>query len=556
VFADTCVGSTSFATLNICNDGNGTQNLFVYNILSQNNQFQVTQPSSGYPTTIGSNFCFPFQAQFSPMMTGAINSALKISNSDPSVPFLNLNVSGKGIQQGIATSIASGGNFGNVCIGSFADLNLTINNTGGCDLKVTGIASDSGDFTVPSTLSYPLVIHAGGSLVVPIRFQPANKDLGQSPSGNILVSSNDPNNATQKIPVTGNVPAPMINASIANNGAFGNVCAGTQSDLTLQVINQGLCPLTISSIMTPAGTSFTLPSATTFPVVLASSGSINVPIRFQPAAFGSPNYITCSSTTPQTSMVTIKSDDPKYPAGFVTNVNGIEGCPKLMLSPQNLTGAYAFPPTVSDPSGSLGCYTDRQVTIGNSGICPLYVTSLTAGPSNTFNVTNPSVPQTIAPGAAPVPVTIRFRPTNLNGQAPSAPDQQTGTLTIASNDPIGGDNAAGLCGEPVYHSGIRALVVNATGQPINPLKSLSLSSKGLKPNIAQTLAPAIPATAPNICGNSITYTLDNETLPPAGTTGNNPNASYTLTAKQGATSATLSFTLGQCQFMQPILQIK
>jgi hypothetical protein len=129
-------------------------------------------------------------------------------------------------------------------------------------------------------------------------------------------------------------------------------------------------------------------------------------------------------------------------------------------------------------------------------------------------------------------------------------------LTISSNDPLAGGNAAGLCGEPVYHSGIRALVVNATGQPINPLKSLSLASKGLKPNISQTLSPAIPATAPNICGNSITYTLDNETLPPAGTTGNNPNASYTLSAKQGSTSATMSFTLGQCEFKQPILQIR
>jgi hypothetical protein len=68
--------------------------------------------------------------------------------------------------------------------------------------------------------------------------------------------------------------------------------------------------------------------------------------------------------------------------------------------------------------------------------------------------------------------------------------------------------------------------------------------------------PAPLHSAPNICGNTILYHLDNETLKPAGTTGNNPLASYVLTAKKGATSANMSFTLGQCQMQQLILQVK
>ena len=68
--------------------------------------------------------------------------------------------------------------------------------------------------------------------------------------------------------------------------------------------------------------------------------------------------------------------------------------------------------------------------------------------------------------------------------------------------------------------------------------------------------PAPLQTALSICGNSIHYHLDNETLKPAGTTGSNPLASYVLTAKKGSTSANMSFTLGQCQMQQIILQIK
>jgi HYDIN/CFA65/VesB-like, Ig-like domain len=572
-FADTCVGSKSFATLNVCNDGNGTDNLVVYNILSPSNtQFQVTEPTSGYPTTIGSNFCFPFQAQFAPKMTGAISAKLTISNSDPGVPEFKLDVTGNGIQQGIATVISNSGDFGNVCVGSFTDLNLTINNNGGCDLVITGINSDTAEFTVAGALNFPLTIHAGGSLAVPIRFHPSK--FGPF-SGNITVANNDPVTPNAVVQVKGNAPPPVINASIANTGSFGNVCAGTQSDLTLQVVNQGLCPLTISSVGVNPGTgfgpSFTLPSVTNYPVVLGASSSVNLPIRFQPPAYPSANYITCSNTVPQTANIVIHSDDPVYPdvtGGFVRSVNGIEGCPTLVLSPQNLTGIYAFPATVSDPNGTLGCYTDRQITVSNSGICPLNIVSLTTANGSDgkgmalpvspleFNVTNPTVPIIVAPGAAPVPVTVRFKPVILTDQNSAAPDQQTGTLSIVSNDPVPADNGAGLCGEPAYQSGARVLVVNTTNNPVSNVASIALSSKGLTPPFNQTLKPAPLLSAPNICGNTIQYHLDNETLRPAGTTGNNPKASYTLSAKNGSTQANMSFTLGQCQVQQIVLQIK
>src|SRR5262249_41218284 len=161
-----------------------------------------------------------------------------------------------------------------------------------------------------------------------------------------------------------------------------------------------------------------------------------------------------------------------------------EGCPKLVLSPQNLTGAFAFPATVSDPTGNLGCFTDRQISVTNAGVCPLTISSLTAGPATAFNVINPTVPLTIGPGAAPVPVTIRFKPTVLAGQLPHAPDQLTGLLTIVSNDPVSLPTA-NLCGEPTMRSGIRVLVTNGSAAPINPLKSLTLQSKGLSPQFSE-----------------------------------------------------------------------
>jgi hypothetical protein len=215
----------------------------------------------------------------------------------------------------------------------------------------------------------------------------------------------------------------------------------------------------------------------------------------------------------------------------------------------------------------LGCYTDRQITVTNAGICPLNITSLTttngldgigaplASTPLEFNVINPTVPLTIAPGAAPVPITVRFRPVILKDQNANVPDQQTGTLNIVSNDPMPTDNTAGLCGEPVYHSGARVLVVDSTSAPLSSVKSLSLSSSGLTPVFKQTLSPANLAAA-SVCGNTIQFHLDNENLRPAGTTGNSPRASYSLSAKQNSTQANMSFTLGQCEMKQIILQLK
>ena len=74
----------------------------------------------------------------------------------------------------LALVIADAGDFGNVCVGSFEDQVLTLSNSGVNMLSVTNIASSSGEFLVPSVLSYPLTIEAGNSLQVPIRFQPTS----------------------------------------------------------------------------------------------------------------------------------------------------------------------------------------------------------------------------------------------------------------------------------------------------------------------------------------------------------------------------------------------
>ncbi|MGH9445918.1 MAG: hypothetical protein ACRD3O_09345, partial [Terriglobia bacterium] len=89
----------------------------------------------------------------------------------------------------VATAIANSGAFGDVCLSSFIDEMLTINNRGSGMLKIFKITSTSVDFEVPSVLSYPLKVRVGDSIDLMIRFKPTGHGFR---AGKIEVFSNDP----------------------------------------------------------------------------------------------------------------------------------------------------------------------------------------------------------------------------------------------------------------------------------------------------------------------------------------------------------------------------
>jgi hypothetical protein len=178
----------------------------------------------------------------------------------------------------LATAIANSGNFGNVCVGKFADELLTINNTGSTPLSISAIISSSPDFLVPSVLSYPLVVGPGGSLNVIIRFEPTSP--GFKPA-TLTIISNDPA-GPHVVAVSGDAPTPRLVTAIADAGAFGNVCLDSFADEILTISNSGPCPLTIFDII--GSPDFLAPSVLSYPLVVGSGGSIDFVIRFQPSA--------------------------------------------------------------------------------------------------------------------------------------------------------------------------------------------------------------------------------------------------------------------------------
>lgn len=342
VFGTVC-GGTNYLTITVYNVGNANLVISSVQVLIGSSDFAVL-PTPSTPVSVRPGEDITFSVSFTPSVSGVSESAIiRIISNDPTSPFVDVPATGS---QGVGTlvaAIADNGSFGDVCLGALKDEPLVLNNSGQCPLWVFGIAA-TGDFQVPSVLSYPILITSGGSIAVPIRFQPTT--LGAR-FGTITIFSSDPASPAN-VAVSGLAPAPRLALAIANTGNFGRCCVGSFVDESLLLSNTGGCTLTITAIASSDG-SFLAPEVLTFPLTIEAGNAISVPIRFAPTALG-----TASAT------ITVISNDPASPAKI--SVSGHAPPGKLAVSGSTMFG------------GVKCCRREqRTVVICNVGECTLHV---------------------------------------------------------------------------------------------------------------------------------------------------------------------------------------
>ncbi len=342
-FGTVCAGP-QFLTLQIFNVG--TRDLVITSVQRLMGSTVVSVlPSPGTPLILAPGEEIDFTIQFTPTTTGTLEIAtIRIISNDPNAPIVDLAASGTGGLASLEVARPDNGDFGNVCLGSFVDRGLVLNNRGPCPLRVNGITSSSTDFITPGVTFFPLVVAAGDSVELPIRFQPSH--FGAA-SASITITSNDPS-GPETVRVTGNAPPPRLALSIANVGNFGEVCVGSFRDQPLTLSNSGRCPLTVTGIVS-SSPEFIPPGVHAFPLVIAAGDSVNVDVRFQPTSFG-----------PKSAILTVSSDDPLAPLTLA--VSGFAPSGKLAV-----TGTGHFGPA------DFGRRAERNISICNVGKCDLHV---------------------------------------------------------------------------------------------------------------------------------------------------------------------------------------
>jgi hypothetical protein len=237
-FGKACLNCFVDEVLTINNAGFST--LLIWSITSSLSDFEIPNVSS-YPLAVSPGGAINVIIRFQPTALGSESATITIFSNDLFSP-QTVNVTGTGVAPKLVVEIADNGNFGKVCVGSFKDEPLILDNSGKCTLSVTGISSSSSDFVVPLVLSFPLAIAPGNFLPVPIRFEPTS--FGPK-SATITVFSNDPAGPLQ-IQVSGDAPSGKL--TITGSTIFGGVKCCHREQRILTICNTGECNLHVSHV--------------------------------------------------------------------------------------------------------------------------------------------------------------------------------------------------------------------------------------------------------------------------------------------------------------------
>ncbi len=294
-FGIVCKGP-KFLTLEVFNVG--TVDLMVLSVkrVSGSSDFSVL-PLPTTPLAIAPGSKIDFTIEFNPTTHGVNETAtFQITSDDPVTPLFDAVATGRGGTAALETIIADHGSFGTCCVGSFKDENLTLHNNGPCVLSVSSVVSSAADFIVPSVSHYPLLIAAGDSIALPIRFQP--ESFGAK-FAVLTVNSNDPG-GPRHIRVSGDAPAGKL--AVTGSTYFGGVKACCCAERTIAICNVGDCKLHIKSVAFKHKNPHWKLIHNPFPATLHPGSCLGVVIRYK-----------ATERCPRSCELVITSDDPTDP---------------------------------------------------------------------------------------------------------------------------------------------------------------------------------------------------------------------------------------------------
>lgn len=299
-------------------------------------------------------------------------------------------------------------NFGMVPVGSSQTQSLTLANSGGSKITITGAALSGTEFTLTG-LSYPLTLAGGQSTTCTLTFAPTSTGTD---SGNVSIVFTTQDSGGKGHGAALSISSSIVTVSVSGTGftsgqltpsptgvSFGSVQVGGSQTLVETLINSSGGSVTISAANV-TGSGFSQ-SGLTLPVTLSVGQSVSFSVTFLPSSSGGFNgnlAITSNASTPTLYV-------PLYGTGF---------------TPGQLT---ANPTSLSFGTVAAGSSATVAETLTNSGGAPLTISQIT--PSGTgFSFAGVNPPETLDPNQS-MTFNVIFAPQSGGGV--------TGALVVSSN---------------------------------------------------------------------------------------------------------------------------
>ncbi|MGA8732831.1 MAG: choice-of-anchor D domain-containing protein, partial [Terriglobales bacterium] len=194
------------------------------------------------PLTLTSGQSITFSVTFAPVSAGSASG--NIANaSNASNPTLNIPLNGTGTAAGQLGATPASLPFGNVAVGSSANLPASLSATG-ASVTVTSANMSSSEFTL-SGLSFPLTIAAGNNVQFTVAFAP---QASGAASGTLSFASNASNSPTLSLSGSSTAPTHTVvlawTASNSSNIIGYNIYRGSASAGPYARVNSSLDTIT------------------------------------------------------------------------------------------------------------------------------------------------------------------------------------------------------------------------------------------------------------------------------------------------------------------------
>jgi len=456
-----------------------------------NAQFSVS--GLNMPLALGVGQSSNFAVAVNASSAGSITGTLTVTGDSGSTPVVaNLSATAAASQPQLSVSPLAI-NFGTVTAGSKGSVNLTLNNTGAASLTISSIGVTGSMFAVGG-ISAPQTINAGQSAQATVTFSPTGTG---NDTGSLTIASNDPNNPSISVALSGTAAAAPTGQLSANPASlsFGSVAVGANGTQQIVLSNAGSAAVNISSIAV-SGSGYTVSGVTT-PVTVSPSSSVTLTATFTPTAAGN-----------DTGTITIASNASD--ASLAIALSGTATQAGISVSPSSF---------------NFGSLTDGQTksqafSITNTGTASLLVSQIAVN-GNGFSVSGLTTPTSIAAGTS-ASFTASF--------APSTAGNLTGSISIASNAPNSPDTVQ-LSGSGVAAS--VGLTANPTSLAFGSINAGASSSK----SVSITNSGNVSLTISGVTVNAKDFATSGVTTPLTLASGQSTtlNVSFSPTASENVT---------------------